>query len=293
MKTLTSPAVQKSDKLDTIFFPVKIVDLEADSAHFPGLRFGSKYSQAVYLPSFNKIVNMAGSNYKLTPNAEFFTPLYDELVKTFGHSQINIKTINEDDSRFVTDFVINNKELRIAKKDVIKLMVRARNSYDGTQKASIEFLAYRQVCTNGLHAWTTYESEGLSKGILKHNADISALLQGLGSSLNSLKLNIDRFKPFTDRIVTGHELDTVMERLKSIKGPVSFPKKILPEVPAKIEEEMAVLGSHEVSAWQVYNGFNYFLNHDTRINLGESIKSKIDHQVKDTMADLLQISSFN
>lgn len=283
---------KKSKHLDSLFFPVEAVDIR-ETDLFNGLSFGARYSQAIYLPFFEKIVNVAGANYQLTSNEEFYAPIYDELVKTFGSSQIKVQATNEDDSRFCTDFIITNKELAVVDKDVINLMLRARNSYDGTVRASVEFLAYRKVCENGLHAWTTYEAPGLKKGVLKHNREITPLLNGLGRALESLTLKVDQFKTFTDRIVTGHEMDQVIERLSEIKGTVSYPKKVLQDVPQKIAQEMSLLGSKELSAWQLYNGFNFFLNHDTRINLRENIKSQIDHQVKDTIAGLLQISSLN
>ena len=287
-----SNSVSNSKFLDSLFFPVEISDLPSQSL-FPNLKFAAPLAQVVYLPFQEKIVNFAGCNYKLTTNEEFFTPIYDELVKSFGSSQLAISTLNEDDSRFSVDFVINNKEVKVADKDIIKLMVKARNSYDGTQRASIEFLAFRQVCSNGLCAWTTYNAPGINKNVLKHNTNTAQLVSGLGKSLENLTIQIDKFKSFTDRIVTGPEMDLVIKTLQDFKGTVSFPKKIISEVPAKISQEMRQLGSSDLSAWQLYNGFNYFLSHDKRINLRDNIKSQIDIHVKQTISSLLNITNLN
>jgi hypothetical protein len=288
----TCSTSSRSQYLDSLFFPVEISSLPSKSL-FPGLTFAAPLAQVVYLPFQEKVVNFAGGNYKLTTNEEFFTPIFDELVKTFGSSQLAVTALNEDDSRFAVDFVINNKEIQVAQKDVLKLMVRARNSYDGTQRASIEFLALRQICSNGLCAWSTYDAPGINKNVLKHNTNTAQLVQGLGTSLEALTISVDKFKSFTDRIVTGAEMDLVIQTLQDNKGISSFPKRIIPEVPEKIAQEMKALGTQDLSAWLLYNGFNYFLSHDPRINLKDNIKSQIDHHVKDTISSLLHISHLN
>jgi hypothetical protein len=277
-----------ASNLDSLFFPVEIVNLY-ETELFNDIKFCTRYSQAIYLPFFEKVVNFAGSNYQLTTNQDFFLPIYEELTKTFGHSQITVKTLNEDDCRFSADFIIQNKELKIADKDCVNLMVKARNSYDGTTRASLEFLTYRQICSNGLCAWIPID--GLNKDVLKHNTDISQLIMGLGKSIHKMSLSLTKFEAFTDRMVTGKELDQVMQTIKDQKGSIGFPKKIISEVPAKIAQEMKMLDSFDMSAWQLYNGFNYFLNHDSRINLRDSIKAQIDIQVKDTIIDVLGLNS--
>ena len=282
----------KSIHLDSLFFPVEIYPLP-NASLFPKLSFGQRFAQVVYLPFTDKVVNFTGTNYKLTTNEEFFAPIYQLLVNTFGYSSINVSTLNEDDSRFCVDFVITSKHLLVDHKDVINLMVRARNSYDSTLPASIEFLAYRQVCSNGLCAWQTFKAPGFQRGALKHFFDMSGLIDSLSSVLSSFDFKMDLFRPFTDRVVSAMERDLVIDFLKSYEGQFSFPKRILQEVPAKIDDEMKVLGSNQLSAWQLYNGFNYFLNHDTRINLRDNVKSQIDQHVKNTISDLLQIPSIN
>jgi Domain of unknown function (DUF932) len=289
---ISSQSTSKSVHLDSLFFPVEIYDLPNEIL-FSKLNFALSYAQVVYLPFQEKVVNFSGRNYMLTTNEEFFTPIYEELTRTFGTSQIIVNAINEDDCRFCVDFIIDSKELLVAHNDIIKLMVRGRNSYDGTQKSSIEFLAYRQVCSNGLCAWQTFNAPGINKGILKHHTDTSKLIKGLGSSLASFNLNKDKFEPFTDRMVTVQERDLIIEALKEFKGSVSFPKRLLPEVPNKIAEEMAIIGSNQLSAWQLYNGFNYFLSHDSRINLRNSIKGQIDIHVKEVIAGALNIPFLN
>lgn len=282
----------KSKHLDCLFFPVEIFSLPNQTL-FPNLSFGQRFAQVVYLPFTDKVVNFSGSNYTLTTNEFFFSPIYDELVKTFGYSAIKVQTLNEDDSRFCVDFIIDSKNLLVGHNDIISLMVRARNSYDSTLPASIEFLAFRQVCSNGLCAWQTFNAPGLKKGSLKHHVDMTGLIKSLGTSLSSFEFTTDIFKPYTDRVVSSKERDQVIEYLKSFSGSISYPKRILSEVPSKIDEEMKALGSSSLSAWQLYNGFNYFLNHDTRINLKDNIKSQIDIHVKDVITSTLNIPSLN
>lgn len=285
-------STSKSQHLDSLFFPVEIYNLPNEQL-FPKTNFSQAYAQVVYLPFHDKVINFAGRNYKLTPNQEFFTPIYEELTRSFGTSQVIIQTLNEDDSRFCVDFIIDAKNLEVAANDIIKLMVRTRNSYDGTLKSSIEFLAFRQICSNGLCAWQTFKAPGINKNMLKHHTDTSSLVKGLGSALSTFKIKKDLFKPFTDRVVTPMERDLIIETLKDFKGTVSFTKKILAEVPTKIAEEMATLGTERLSAWQLYNGFNYFLSHDSRINLRDFLKSQIDVHVKDVISDVLHIPSLN
>lgn len=69
-----------------------------------------------------------------------------------------------------------------------------------------------------------------------------------------------------------------MERLKEFKNHDAFPKKIIQEVPLKVYQEAEQLKT-KPNAWLLYNGFNYFLNHDQRIGLGMDSIERIDRNV--------------
>ncbi|NNK28153.1 MAG: DUF932 domain-containing protein, partial [Flavobacteriaceae bacterium] len=101
--------------------------------------------------SNGKIVNVVSNRYGHIPNQLFFTEAERMLIE--AELKYRKRTINKQDRSFITDFIIEDRNLFLLKnkEDRILPMLRFKNSYDGSEKTSGHFGFYREVCTNGLH----------------------------------------------------------------------------------------------------------------------------------------------
>jgi hypothetical protein len=283
---MESKATLKGRKasFENILFNVEQIPLDSERTILQDYNFTGQFSSAIYCPGMNKILHMAGSNYNLVTNEELMLPIYDRLKQTFGESGITVRCTNEDDRRFSVRFILNESEIKVMEKDYSNLMIEVQNSYDGTLQHSISIYYWRQICSNGLMAWkkgNTYAQ--------KHDKDYLINLKKILTKLNTLDEQMDSFRKLTDRRVTTKELEEIMLKARELKNHDAFPKKIIPEVPLRILQEAEQL-DQEPNAWLVYNGFNYFLNHDERIGLGMDSKERIDNNILSLIQHQLQIN---
>lgn len=261
----------KTVSLEDILFEVEQVELDEQRTILTQHDFGGQYASAIYSPDLNRVLHLAGRQYQLITNRQLIYPIYDKLVDMFGYGGIKTTFRSEDDRRFSADFVLNDKTIQVAQKDFVNMMITVQNSYDGSLRHSIGLSYLRQICTNGLMGW---RKESLVQH--KHNNDFLPNLDEILARLDNLDSQMNNFRKLTERQVTHKEIERILERLSATKD--SFPKKILSEVPFKMHEEAERLET-KPNAWLLYNGFNYFLNHDSRIGMGMDIKEKVDRQI--------------
>lgn len=257
--------------LEDILFEVEQIELDENRTILTQHDFSGQYASAIYSPDLNRVLHLAGRQYQLITNRQLIYPIYDKLVDMFGYGGIKTTFRNEDDRRFSAEFVLNDKTIQVAQKDFVNMMITVQNSYDGSLRHSIGLSYFRQICTNGLMGW---RKESLVQH--KHNNDFLPNLDEILVRLDNLDSQMDNFRKLTERQVTHKEIEKILERFSSMKD--AFPKKILSEVPFRMHEEAERLET-KPNAWLLYNGFNYFLNHDSRIGMGMDIKEKVDRQV--------------
>ena len=190
-----------------------------------------------------------------------------------GSSGFTVQCKNEDDRRFSAQFVLTDKVIQVAEKDALNAMIEVQNSYDGSLQHSISLSYYRQVCTNGMMAWKKD-----TQVTQRHDKDFLLNLSEILKRLNTLDVQLQAFRKLTERTVTSKEMEQIMDKLKEFKNHDAFPKKIIQEVPLKVHQEAEALNTAP-NAWLLYNGFNYFLNHDERIGLGMDSIERIDRNV--------------
>lgn len=273
MERIESKAILRARtvSLDDILFEVEQVELDEQRTILTQHDFGGQYASAIYSPDLNRVLHLAGRQYQLITNRQLIYPIYDKLVDMFGYGGIKATFRSEDDRRFSADFVLNDKTIQVAQKDFVNMMITVQNSYDGSLRHSIGLSYLRQICTNGLMGW---RKESLVQH--KHNNDFLPNLDEILARLDNLDSQMNNFRKLTERQVTHKEIEKILERLSATKD--SFPKKILSEVPFRMHEEAERLET-KPNAWLLYNGFNYFLNHDSRIGMGMDIKEKVDRQI--------------
>lgn len=268
--------------LERVLFPVVQTE-PRDLFLSSGTVFGSQMSSAIYAPTLNKVLHFGGKHYKLVDNETLIMPIYHRLLGMFGNDGFEVKTVNEDDRRFWIQFILHDKAIQVANKDVVKTMIEVQNSYDGTMKHSLGISYYRQVCSNGLMAWSKESS--VSK---KHFEGLQPELEFALSQLDKIDEQLRKFRTLTERRVTALEVEEITKKIREHSG-LSFPKKLIDLAAESIGTEADIVDSH-VTAWHVYNSFNGLLNHDERIGLSMELKEKIDRRVLETINEELVLN---
>ena len=245
--------------------------------------FSGQYASAIYCPSMNKILHLAGRNYTLVRNDELISPINDKLVSMFGSSGLEIECFNEDDRRFSARFILKDKVLQIANKDFVNAMIEIQNSYDGTLRHSISLSFYRQICSNGLMGWR--KESTISH---KHNSDYLLNLEAVLVRLDKLDGDLSKFRKLTERILTTKEIEEISVSIREMKYD-AFPKKLIGEVPLQMYQEAQELKT-KPNAWLLYNAYNRFLNHDDRVGLAIDVKERVDRNVLATITQKLHLN---
>lgn len=268
--------------LERVLFPVVQTEPK-DLFQSSGTVFGSQMSSAIYAPTLNKVLHFGGKHYKLVDNETLIMPIYNRLLGMFGNNGFEVKTVNEDDRRFWIQFILHDKAIQVANKDVVKTMIEVQNSYDGTMKHSLGLSYYRQVCSNGLMAWSKESS--VSK---KHFDGLQPELEYALGQLDKIDEQLRKFRTLTERRVTALEVEEITKKIREHSG-LSFPKKLIDIAAEGIGKEADIVDAH-VTAWHVYNSFNGLLNHDERIGLSMELKEKIDRRVLETINEELVLN---
>ena len=93
-------------------------------------------------------VGYVSEDYKLVPNSAVAEVANDVLLKTgFGFDDHQILF---DGKRFRQRFILHEHSGEVKPGDVVKVVVDAINSYDGSTKFGLEFNALRLACENGM-----------------------------------------------------------------------------------------------------------------------------------------------
>lgn len=268
--------------LERVLFPV--VQTEPKELFLSSATdFGNQLKSAIYAPTLNKVLHFGGKHYKLVDNETLVLPIYDRLKNMFGNGGFEVQTTNEDDRRFWVRFILHDKALQIADKDVLKTMIEVQNSYDGTMKHSLGLSYFRLVCSNGLMAWR--KEAAVSK---KHYFGLEPELQSVLGQLDRIDEQLRKFWVLTERRVTNLEIEEISKKIREHSG-LSFPKKLIDLAVDSIGTEADLVDAH-VTAWHVYNSFNGLLNHDERVGLSMELKEKIDRRVLETISEELVLN---
>jgi len=257
------------DELSDILFPVEI---KKATEHFPDTMFSDDLSKCVYLPNQNKIIQFCGRSYHLVHNRELVVPVYEKMKSIFGETGFKTEARSYDDKRFYVRFTIEDSLHTVLTGDKICPEVVIRNSYDGTVKQMVGMGYVRQICANGLMAFTSDVTTSV-----KHSKKFGAIhLEPIFKRLENMEIKLDQFKMLSERIVTPEELTKIAAEIRTKPG-IKYPKKMIDSAVLTAKKERHQLGS-QLSAWLVYNGFNYPLNHYATKLLPEEI-SRIDKRV--------------
>jgi len=201
------------------------------------------------------VVQFCGRSYHLVHNRELVLPIYEKMKAIFGETGFKTEARSFDDKRFYVRFTLEDRLHTILGKDTVCPEVVIRNSYDGTVKQMVGIGYVRQICANGLMAFTSDVTVSI-----KHSKKFGAInLEPIFKKLEKLEIKLDQFKKLSDRIVTPEELKKIALEIRT-KPTIKYPKKMIDVAVVTAQKESYKLRT-PLSAWLVYNGFNNPLNH--------------------------------
>lgn len=228
--------------------------------------------------SNGKIVNVVSNRYGHIPNQLFFTEAERMLVE--ADLKYRKRTINKQDRSFITDFIIEDRNLFLLKnkEDRILPMLRFKNSYDGSEKTSGHFGFYREVCTNGLHV-----SKAEIDFSIRHTKNGLNLLMPKLNQLFDKFLNNEYYeitKKFNELIavdITNTEkfVKEVLERTNLFKYESTSKNK---KPSNKAIEVLETLHNEPLPAyrnpnlWLGYNAFNWVLHNTLKKTFSQQEK---------------------
>lgn len=142
-------------------------------------------------------------------------------------------------------------EIEVKKGDLIKMMMIAKNSYNGLNSLQVIFGAYRLVCENGMILGTQFLSFNY-----RHVGDVGGLNQGIikDSYSNYIRLFGERMPQIT-RMARVEIIDP--KRIFS-KEVVSLPEYLREQAVLSFEAE------NDRTVWGYYNALTYAITHKTR-----------------------------
>lgn len=276
----TNPITKASKvSLNDILFKVEQLN---PKTLFPNMNFGRQLHSAIYSPTLGKTLDFVGSQYKLITNESLVMPVYEKLTSIFGEHGFKTQCWNEDDRRFAVQFILNDKTIAVAQKDLVNCMLEIQNSYDGTLRQGMSLSYYRQICSNGLMGWKKAEDEKQ-----KHYTTDVPNLERILKKLDNVGYQLKQFRKLQDRVVTLQEIEDLRKKLKEQTG-FNFPKKLIDTAIDGIGTE-ADLAESQKTAWIVYNSFNRILNHDDRVGLAMDKIEKIDKNIIGTLSKELKL----
>lgn len=287
MKTLNLIPTEKSQSekneqiIKNVCFPVEKV---AQKDLNPNFIYGSEYTHAIIgkIGDQKHYLNACSNRYTLVENQAFIPDLYQILSDQFGGENIEVNARNFQNSIFNFDFIIKSQEHYFGGNaaDPLNFKVSAQNSYNGKQNYNFEFgnQVYRQICTNGLHAWKL-ESLFSVKG--KHTENIKLQLKNFDVALkNALDQDIftkiaASFIPMAETVVTNWQ-DRLIEVMNVANiATTTNNMAFLHEV---IADEARITNNNQVNNFLLYNGLNNLL-FNTGSKASQSALEKKDQKV--------------
>lgn len=284
----TSQVSSLDDLKNDFFFPVEqrsVKDL------FPEYSFPQSLTHGIIMPETNKILNLCSEDYEVVTNRDLVEPAYKTLIRLYGKKNIEIEAVQVDDRKFYFKLNVTSKKLNVQKGDLVNPSIIIENSYDGSLSHCFRVGFYRLLCSNGLMAVeeeTTFKKKHKSQskrskeeyGSSKTDYYIQRSIEQLEEKLVTIDERLGRLQRLTERRLSPkevRELITAISPEEGKKDKIKFPKKLLVEVPLKLQEETERLDV-EPSKWLLYNAFNFQLNH-AKTALPQEEKARIDREI--------------
>lgn len=224
------------------------------------------YTKALVRSDTGQIFSYATDRYSIVQNADMFTVL-DELAGTSGAKYVNGGTY--DGGRKVWLRLKLPQEFEIGG-DTCKFYLKAMSSHDGSCKFILYPEVYKQICSNGMHAWVQDYSKTVA---VKH----------VGNTVGKFYINAK--KVLAKEIEYAQKFEDACRKL--LETPMSynqtyawlnttiFPRKIkdglqikrstrehnkITEIMRSTEHGTGIDGRIRGTAWGVYSGITEWID---------------------------------
>jgi hypothetical protein len=264
-------------KIQSICFPVKKV-LSVDVN--PAFKYTTENKNTIIADINNEkhVLHSCSDRYELVQNSEFLPELYDVLGNKFGKENLKFSVRNFQNCAFEFNFVVTSNDFYIGgnPNDKLNFKISGVNSYNGKQNYNFKFgnEVYRQICSNGLHAWVLNELFAV-KG--KHTEKIRKNLVLFSSELdNALQNNIfekiaKSFEPMINNEV-GNWKDVVKTTVKA--AGLNTQESYVQNIFDIIENESKAHYNGIVNTWLLYNGINQNLFESNKKATQQALETK-------------------
>jgi len=256
-----------------IYFPVEKVPVEDICG--PDFEHPSGISHAVVVTKpdgIKRVVQYCSELYYLVPNDSIIPEFEKEMSRFF---KIEKKIGMSRYARFFIDFILMEKAMAMAPKDLVFPRIRLINSYDGSMRYHFQAGFWREICSNGMMGLVW------EKGIkmmhtpkLGKETSFGAVMEMASEFLAESSEVLEVYKELQDTI-TGDWMD----RIEEVTEETSFPVTLKEDVIERMGTELDLLGEGEPNDWLIYNAFNYQLNHNEGLKAKESKKDTMDQEV--------------
>lgn len=233
--------------------------------------------------SNGKIVQSCSGGYGLIKNEDFFGAFEQKLKEE--HIKFTATYRNVNDSQFAADYIFDGEMKVATSKDIVQPKARLINTYDGTGRTAGFLGDYRQVCTNGLHAFQF----NIAFNIRHTSKAMELTMPNLTEMLETYKkkdgVNIyRRYEVLAEQKVT--DLNDYVKAIANGLELFKFEKSEKNESPSinadyvidVTKRESAILNVTP-NKWIVYNAFNNWLNNDERNGKTDSQRVAIDSKL--------------
>jgi len=206
--------------------------------------------QALINKNTQAVLGIVSDNYKPVLNQDVYN-LFGEAFDGYkAKIAKEIHHLDVDGRKWSCDFVLKNDELEFnmdGKDDIVGILVRVFNAYDGKNAYGYEIMGFRWMCENGLIGG---KQTFFLKSFRHFQNKVNELIEDFTPKFKNFEKNVELWSKWTNAEISPekfenfvNEKEYVGERLK---------KKILDSYQSNI-----------TTMWQAYNHLTYIATHET------------------------------
>lgn len=219
--------------------------------------------KAIVREDTNRIFQIAGSRYEPIQNVEAFK-FFDEITKTGQAKYVQAGAYKGGAVCFLRAKLPFDFE--VLPNDQMKTYLKLVTSHDGSQKLAIYPEVYRQICSNGMHAWVRDYTKTVA---VKHTENAGTRF--VFNAERVLNAEIEYFKKFSEQCrllakkqLSTIELDNFLKELFEIKEEDEVSTRTKNQVD-RIKELSEIGTGQDIAgirgtAWSAYNAVTEFVD---------------------------------
>lgn len=220
--------------------------------------------KAITRDDTGRVFNIARNRYVPFQNDVLFNIL-DQVMQTGQAKYSNAGSFNE--GAFVYGLLaVPSFDFTVGKNDLCKGYIRFSTSHDGSSAIKVWPEVWRQICSNGMHAWRKDDARSIS---VRHTQSAESRIKIDAERLLATEAEYFREYSVKARMLAEKEfsrlqLESFLKTLFEIEDQEDISTRSLNQM-----KEIAYLSNHgkgidesnRGTAWAVYNGVTEFVTH--------------------------------